>query len=193
MSVYSEASAESLSYDQLNQDLAPLELPVQLSYLHGMLTGCLVAGSHFQAENYLRSLLMNKSGADYRQSTNALFSLLAMTQTWLTNFGFDFHLLLPNDDASLSERVLAFADWCEGFMEGLDMGGLSLDDISNEDVLEAIQHIDEFSDIDSNDFDYNEEDEKAYFEVSEYVRLAVLQIFCDLNEEGSGRLEPVHH
>jgi uncharacterized protein YgfB (UPF0149 family) len=193
MSVYSEASAESLSYDQLNQDLAPLELPVQLSYLHGMLTGCLVAGSPFQAENYLRSLLMNKSGSDYRQSTNALFSILAMTQTWLTNFGFDFHLLLPNDDAPLSERVLAFADWCEGFIEGLDMGGLSLDDISNEDVLEAIQHIDEFSDIDSNDFDYNEEDEKAYFEVSEYVRLAVLQIFCDLNEEGSGRQEPVHH
>ena len=121
------------------------------------------------------------------------FTFRKLSLTELTNFGFEFHLLLPEDTSLLPERLESFACWCQGFMKGLDMADLSVDDIDNEDILEAIGHIDDFSDMDAADFDYEEDDEKAYFEITEYVRLSVLHIFCDLNETEGGRPEPVHH
>ncbi len=194
MSDYSEASAVSLSYEQLSEELSSLELSIDVSELHGILTGCLVFGGQFQAENYLRSLLLNKTGATYRQANNALFSLISMTHAWLINFGFDFKLILPNESEGLLIRVAAFNGWCQGFLEGFDMAGIALDDIESEDILEILQHMDEFSQMNAEDFDYeDDEDEKAFLELTEYVRLAVLQILCDLNEQGAGHQEPVHH
>jgi hypothetical protein len=194
MSDYSEASAVSLSYEQLSEELASLELSIDVAELHGILTGCLVFGGQFQAENYLRSLLLNKTGAAFRQANNALFSLVSITHAWLINFGFDFKLILPNESEGLLIRVAAFNRWCQGFLEGFDMGGIVLDDIESEDILEILQHMDEFSQMNAEDFDYeDDEDEKAFLELTEYVRLAVLQILCDLNEQGAGHQEPVHH
>ena len=193
MSVYSNAKEVPFSYDHFNQNLEVLDLPIDVCQLHGILSGCLVAGAPDQAENYLRSLILNRSGPEVREATNTLFSLITITQAWLTNFGFEFHLLLPEDTSLLPERLESFACWCQGFMKGLDMGDLSVDDIDNEDVLEAIGHIDDFADMDAADFDYEEDDEKAYFEITEYVRLSVLHIFCDLNETEGGLPEPVHH
>jgi len=193
MSVYSNAKEVPFSYDHFNENLEVLDLPIDVCQLHGILSGCLVAGAPAQAENYLRSLILNRSGPEVREATNTLFSLITITQAWLTNFGFEFHLLLPEDTSLLPERLESFACWCQGFMKGLDMADLSVDDIDNEDILEAIGHIDDFSDMDASDFDYEEDDEKAYFEITEYVRLSVLHIFCDLNETEGGRPEPVHH
>ena len=193
MSVYSNAKEVPFSYDYFNDNLQVLALPIDVCQLHGILSGCLVAGAPHQAENYLRSLILNRTGPDVREATNTLFSLITITQGWLTNFGFEFNLLLPDDTCLLPERLESFACWCQGFMKGLDMADLSVDEIDNEDVLEAIGHIDDFSDMDATDFDYEEDDEKAYFEITEYVRLSVLHIFCDLNETEGGLPEPVHH
>ncbi len=193
MSEYTEASNVSLSYEHLSDELVSLELPIDVSELHGILTGCLVFGGQFQAENYLRSLLVNKTGAAYRQANNALFALISVTHTWLVNFGFEFKLILPSTEDLLT-RVAGFNRWCQGFLEGFDMGGINIDDIESEDVLEILQHIDEFSQMNAEDFEYeDDEDEKAFLEITEYVRLAVLQILCDLNEQGRENQEPIHH
>jgi uncharacterized protein YgfB (UPF0149 family) len=193
MSEYSDATHLSLSYEQLTRELASLDLPMDVAKLHGVLTGCLVFGGQLQTENYLRSLLFNKTGGAFRSANNALFSLFSITQAWLTHFGFDFKLILPNDEEDIVSRVAAFSRWCQGFLEGFDIGGLSLDDIESEEVLEILQHMDEFSQMEAEDFDYDEEDEKTYLEITEYARLAVLQVLCDLNEQGAGSEEPVHH
>jgi uncharacterized protein YgfB (UPF0149 family) len=194
MSDYSDATKVNLTYEQLNQELASLELPLDVSKLHGILTGCLVFGGQLQAENYLRSLLLNKTGGAFRTANNALFALFSMTHAWLGHFGFDFKLILPQDTEDLMQRVSAFTRWCQGLLEGFDLSGLTLDEIESEEVLEILQHMDEFSQMDAEDFDYeDEEDEKAFLEITEYVRLAVLHILCDLNEQGAGSQEPVHH
>jgi uncharacterized protein YgfB (UPF0149 family) len=186
--------SNNLSFDQLEEKLDPLKLACGVSRLHGTLCGCLVAGGQLQAENYLRSLLVNKSGENLREGQNALFAMFSMTQSWFSHFGFDFHLLLPDDANNLEERVRAFVDWCQGFLDGFDMTGIEADDIENDEVLEIIQHFDEFSQMEVDEFDYaSEEDEKAFIEISEYARMAVLQVLCDLQAEGNESQAPLHH
>lgn len=193
MSVYSDTSSEALDYDLLSDELAPLKLNMDISLLHGLITGLLVSGSSLQAENYLRSLLLNKTGPENHQSTQALFSILTITQAWLTNFGFDFQMLLPHDDEDLPIRVEGFSDWAQGFIEGFFMSGITMDDIESEDTIEALQHFEEFSQMGLDDLEFGEEDEKAFAELVEYARLAVMQIFCDLNDDETGFSEPLQH
>ena len=183
---------EMPNYEQMIDDLSTLDLNLEVSHLHGLLSGLIVAGASLQAENYLRSLIMNKTGPSFHQSTQALFSIYTITHTWLNNFGFEFKMLLPDENCSLQERILAFADWCLGFLEGLNLSGLSMDDFENEDDIEILQHFEDFSDMDAEDLELNEEDEKAYLEVTEYARLAVLQLFCDLNAQ-EGQDVPAQH
>ncbi len=91
-------------------------------------------------------------------------------------------------------RVAAFVLWCQGFLDGFEMTGLDADSIDSEDVLEILQHFDEFSQMQAQEFAYeDEEDEKAFFEMSEYARLAVLQVLCDLEAEGKESESPLHH
>ena len=179
---YSESTHLLPSYQQVSDDLVVLNLPFDVAKLHGLITGFLVTNCSMQAENYLRSLLMNKSGPDYRQSTNVLLTLLTMTQTWLNNFGFDFCMLLPHDDTPLPERVMAFANWVSGFLDAINLSGLSLDDVDNEELVEILQHFEDFSQMEVDEFDFDNEDEKAYVDVTEYARLAILQLFCEFNQ-----------
>lgn len=193
MSVHSNTSSGALDYDLLLDALTPLNLTMDISELHGLVTGLLAAGGSQQAENYLRTLITNKTGPNYHQTTQALFSILTTTQTWLTNFGFDFQMLLPTDDEDLPVRVEAFSDWSQGFIDGLFMSGISLEEIESEDTVEALQNFEEFSQMSLDDLEFGEEDEKAFAELIEYARLAVMQIFCDLNDEESGFGEPLQH
>jgi uncharacterized protein len=180
------------NYEQIIDDLSMLELHLGVSHLHGLLSGFIVADASLQAENYLRSLIMNKTGPQFHQSTHALFSIYTITHTWLNNFGFEFKMLLPDENSSLQERILAFSDWCLGFLEALNLSGLSMDDFENEDDIEVLQHFQDFSDMDIENIEISEEDEKAYLEVTEYARLAVLQLFCNLNSQ-EGQETPAHH
>jgi uncharacterized protein YgfB (UPF0149 family) len=180
------------NYEQIIDDLSTLDLDLEVSHLHGLLTGLIVAGASEQAENYLRSLILNKTGPAFHQSTHALFSIYTITHTWLNNFGFEFKMLLPDEDCLLQERILAFSDWCLGFLEGLNLAGLTLEDFESEDDIELLQHFEDFSEMDAEDLELNDEDEKAYLDVTEYARLAVLQLFCDLNQQ-QGTDAPAHH
>lgn len=193
MSYVSEAQHALADYGQLSNDLAILELNLDPAELHGMVTGLIVGGASEQAEAYLRSLTMNKSGANYHQAMNALFSLYTITHTCLYNFEFNFQLLLPTDEAVLSDRLLAFTSWIQGFLKGLDMSGLCLEDFESEDTIEVLQHLEDFADIEIDGLEDNDQDEQAYVDVTEYVRLAVMQLFCDLQEDEADSKQTSHH
>src|SRR5262249_48962004 len=79
-----------------------------------------------------------------------------------------FAPLLPDDDASLTDRVEALGDWAAGFVRGFDQSGGDLDDDA-ADALDDIQRIAEVSsEADDDEFDF--------FEVAEHLKVAVLLI-----------------
>jgi len=98
----------------------------------------------------------------------------------------DFKLLLMDDDDPLSERVETLAAWCQGFIYGLAAGGIKEGSELPEDTAELLKDMIEISragnDVDDTGVEESDDndDEEAYMEIEEYVRMGVLLIYEEL-------------
>lgn len=172
------------TYHDFSQAIASLNLPISCSELHGVLCGYLVSGRYREGESYLRALLAKRDAKTTRAATVALFDVLTISQQQLKQFGFDFEMMLPTDEAPLTIRAQAFSEWCEGFTQGLTVAGVDFSQLQNEEAQDAIQHITEFAQLDYASLHVSEEDERALLEVTEYTRMAVLSLQADLQAQG---------
>jgi uncharacterized protein YgfB (UPF0149 family) len=181
-------------YDRFIESIAVLALDASGSELHGIMCGFLCAGADSQGETYLRALLNNKKDEASRAAFLAMFAVFSISQQQISNFDFEFELLLPDENESLIDRAGAFSKWCEGFTQGLSMAGVGIDQFYDEEAQDAFQHLIEFAELDTDSLDVDEEDEKALMEVSEYARMAVIRLHGDLvmNERERGGSETTH-
>lgn len=170
-------------YIEFSHAIAALNLPISCSELHGVLCGYLVAGGQRDGEIYLRALLAKREPKQTREAALALFDLFVISQHQLSLLGFEFELMLPDDEVALTTRAQAFSEWCEGFTQGLTVTGLDMNQLPTEDAQDAIQHITEFAQLDYASLRVNEEDERAFAEVMEYTRMAVLSLHADLHAQ----------
>jgi len=108
-----------------------------------------------------------------------------------------FELLLPDDEDSLHERIETLSRWCQNYLSGLGQSGLSGDATLAEDVSEAMRDLAAIAMADSGNSDdeldpyassIDEQDEVSFFELVEYVRVAVTLIYAEIklmnNPEG---------
>jgi len=95
-------------------------------------------------------------------------------------------LLVPHDSTTLQQRSLALADWCSGFIAELGMGGLQLDESTEAEIGEILKDLIEVTHIDEQ-VDDSEENEQAYMEILEYVRVAVMSLALTLRNSGSSK------
>lgn len=153
---------------------------------HGLATGMLCVDIRVSSDLWLKELLAESNPlTDVDKLT--LLALLEQTAQLLSEGGFEFDLLLPDDEESLSNRVEALRHWCLGFLLGLGFTR-SGDDWPGESG-ELLKDLVEFTQVDS-DVEGEEEDESAFFELVEYVRVAVQVVQSDLSAEGDA--EAVH-
>lgn len=186
------------AYPTVVSALATLSIPISASELHGLLCGYLVTGAQEQAENYLRSLSHSqRKGVQRKNARRAasvlLFEIYTVSQYQITQFGFDIQLLLPDDDASLYARTLAFREWCEGFTQGVTLSGALSYHLNHEETEEALEHLTAFAELDLQELTISEEDERALCEITEYARLAVLSIYNDLHQKKYKKKGKVTH
>ncbi len=165
----------------------------ELAESHGLLCGFLCRDPNGTAGEFLQHLgamqLVVSPGA-------ALESVL--TEAFESTVGqFDdedlgFRLWLPDDDEPLEERTIALAQWCSGFLVGLASGG-RIETLS-EEAKEAIEDLQQIAraEISSpgNNAAENEEDEAAFAEIVEYVRVVALMMREDYR--GPEQDEAVH-
>lgn len=180
------------SYETFNESISALDLPISGSELHGVMCGYLVGGDQRQGEGYLRALMLKKPEKTIREAARTLFSVYAVTEQQLTNFGFELQLLLPDDNAPLYERARAFSEWCEGFSQGMTVAGVNFTSLKSEEAQEAVQHITEFANLDYEEVDVTEEDERALMEVIEYTRMAILHLYSDIRSDGMRGTKTTH-
>jgi hypothetical protein len=103
---------------------------------------------------------------------------------------------LPHDNETLNARVRALASWCNGFVVGLGLGGLTLDAKSQEteEVLEIVR---DFIEIGKADIDVEvegdpETSEESFAEVAEFVRVGVQIVFEEIARARVGESATVH-
>lgn len=164
-----------MMYLAINEVLEQLDADLGAAEAHGMAVGMLSVESSADAANWLRELY--KDDSDIPESGETLLRDLFEKTRRELDYGieeFSFDLFLPEDDELLSERVEALRDWCQGFLFGI--GYLHASGDWPGDVGEIMRDIIEFTKIDSDSEDDNEEEANALMEVHEYIRAAVFTV-----------------
>jgi len=178
---------------QLGQGLVDA---AELAEAHGLLCGLLCRDACGDAGDFLGQLsamrLVVEPAAGLR---SALADAWRSTIAQLDDDEFGFALWLPGDDDPLEDRTVALARWCAGFLAGLGSGG-QIEALSDE-AREAIGDLQEIARAElsaaageRDESDDREEDEQAFAEIVEYVRVVALTMREEFR--GPARDEPIH-
>jgi uncharacterized protein YgfB (UPF0149 family) len=143
---------------------------------HGMLVGMLCGNQGIAADDWLVQALDADPDELADGDGAAMNALYADTRTLLKAADFSFELFLPDDDIPLTGRVRALCEWCQGFLYGIGYTGSQRR--WPDDCAEVLRDLADISQLDENAA--GEEDEAAYAEIREFVRVAVQLIHGDL-------------
>ena len=168
------------SYQLFSDQVQMLALPISSSQLHGIMCAYLCAGALQSGDAYLRALTINKRGESARVAAQAVFNLYTISQHQMDEDYFSFSLLLPDDEQALALRAQAFSEWTNGFTQTLLSTGIQPEQLFDEEAQDAFVHLEEFSELDYESLHVSEDDEKAFMEVTEYARMAVLRLYWDI-------------
>ncbi|MCG8436340.1 MAG: UPF0149 family protein [Gammaproteobacteria bacterium] len=150
---------------------------------HGTLCGILCTGNGSLCDEWINQILeeQDEDNALVRECRTVLQALHDETQRVLAGPDLEFTPLLPTDDEPLITRVDALGLWCQGFLYGLSLGEVGSVDQLPPDVSEVINDFTEISRVGVSDEARQEEDEAAFTELLEYVRVGAQLVHDELN------------
>lgn len=153
----------------------------ELAECHGAACGllCRRADSSLDAFIGLLDMLELVTGPG-TGSKLPLEELLNASRSQLVDEDMGLTLWLPDDDEFLEERTIALSQWCTGFLAGLGSGGGDALKAMSEDANDALKDLEQISRAEVMDTVESEEDENAYTEIVEYIRIVILMIREDL-------------
>lgn len=182
-------------YQTLQESLQRLDTEITPSEIHGTISGVLCAHPSVPPQTWQDHLWphWDKNDPLANEILAALNELHDITLQQLNDPACDFQLLLPDDDDSLDARVHALGDWCQGFLSGLALGGIKDFIDLPDDGREVAEDLVEIARAGSSyHLEGSEEDEQAYAELMEYMRVGVLLLNEELQPIRS-EPEPTHH
>ncbi|WP_010489362.1 YecA/YgfB family protein [Pseudomonas sp. S9] len=144
--------------------------------LHGLLLGRSCAGAGFEVDTWMVDAAELLGAAPVDNVRQALIGLQEMVKAELTGSEVTVVLLLPSDDAPLSERAAALGQWCQGFLGGF--GLVAGDTALSTEAMEVLQDLSAIAQV-QNALEESEEGESDYMEVMEYLRVAPLLLFSE--------------
>lgn len=172
-------------YTDFNDSLVRAGAESSGSETHGMMCGLLCMGKTAEIPLALGPQLLPP---DHSPDNPVILEFHAQLQTvheqtvqQINDSLLEFDLIMPDESESLAIRTEALAQWCQGFIFGLGLGGYREDKSGEGDAVELIR---DFAEIARAGYDddaaADEEEERAFTEVLEYVRVGVLLILEEL-------------
>jgi uncharacterized protein YgfB (UPF0149 family) len=186
------------SYAEIQRVLADERSMTDAAEAHGTLAGALCSASSYRFEDWLQEIL--PEGRVQSDSSSALRSLYFVTAETLAGAEMAFEPLLPEDGQPIDERTAALSQWCVGFLYGLGSGAIP--DVAKlpGEVGEVVRDFDEITRVGVGAGDSEEQNEAAYAELVEFVRVGVQLVFEELEAlraqpgdgESAGEPPPLH-
>ncbi|MGB1868705.1 MAG: UPF0149 family protein [Porticoccaceae bacterium] len=182
-----------MTFEQLEDLFYALKINANPSGFHGFLCGRLSCGAAEMQELIEASTKWLALAEDQTESAEtALEDFYAASLSNLQDLSFLFQPLLPDDELPLNERLVAIGEWCSNYISGLGdgMGAEFEVSVDGKEALEDIAAIGQISvDLESDDDD----GERDYTELVEYIRIAVQLVFADLHPELETDAQPTIH
>lgn len=161
-----------------NQNFGGIEEISSPSELHGLLTGIVCVTEAPSRDEWLQ-ILSTLSIPELDQEKLIMLADEAEDVFHaLSDDELDYLPMLPDDEHTLSERVQALADWCEGVVLGF---GLASGHI-RPDEQEWIEHLQDVAAVEFEDSDNDDEGEASYQELYEFVRLIPVSLSIGRNK-----------
>lgn len=159
--------------------LSELSVEIGSSEFHGLMTGYLSANTKSSSGERL-GLFEEWLGTRAEADGVAVFEKLFIdTLESLGEYSdFEFRILLPDDETSISERSDALSRWCTGYLSGFGSAGHYEQADLGDDENEAFADFSKIAGL-ADEVPDSEENETDLMEICEYVRISVLLIFTE--------------
>ena len=176
---------EKVEYDTLEESLKRCGSNWNAAQTHGLLTGRLaIAGVPAGPEWMLQVLEGVEEDNALRTECQKHLDTLYQSTFWqLSERLSEFEPLLPDDDDDVAMRTTALAYWCEGFLHGLvsaKHGDALKERLAAEPLSDIIKDMLQITRAGLDDAFDEEENESAYVELTEYLRVAAQLCYEEL-------------
>lgn len=167
--------------ERLEEVLRAAGLSCSAAVAHGVVSGCLVADASLSAQRLAEALgeRHSQAGHDMSAFLDVIESLRLDVLRSLNDADLGFEPLLPDETEDLAPRARALGLWVDGFLGGLGqtprLGGLK----PTPEGAEILRDFAEIARIDPEP-ETSEENEQAFAELNEYVRVGVMLLADEL-------------
>ncbi len=181
-----------VNYLPLSSALQRIAVGISPAELHGQLCGLLCSRPNFQFSQWLDMSLpelieaKGKGDALVGEAEILLQQLFMDTEADIQDQELSFQLFLLDDAENLVHRLDELAEWCSGFLLGLAMGGIKEYKGLPGDIPELMDDLVDISRAGHYELQDEDEDEHAYMELIEYVRMGVMLIRMELHHLHAG-------
>lgn len=176
---------QSIDHNELDALLRDCDSNWNAAQAHGLLCARLAVLGQDGIAGW-SSQVLAESGIHNKvceECASQLESLASTTSHQLISRGSEFELLLPDDEDPAAIRALAMGFWCEGFLHGLvaeKNNEVLKKRLAADPLADIIRDMLEITRAAAGDEADSEETEKAYFELVEYLRVAVQLVYEEL-------------
>lgn len=149
--------------------------------LHGVLCGMLCGGAPLRRDAWLQ---------EFNELVNDCVSLPVAVNAWLESLfnatlegltlQAGFQLLLPEDDETLEDRLLAMSDWAQAFLAGFAVIQRDLTRASDE-LQEMLSDISEITQMEQ-ELEDDGETEASYLVIYEHLKLGAMMAFEEFGQ-----------
>jgi hypothetical protein len=167
----------ALTFDDLQRVLVQAHALTDAAEAHGTLVGALCT-TDCSLDDWLGQIL-----PEGRAEATAAIRLRAIFDSTCGALGegtLGFAPLLPPDDAPIGDRTAALGEWCQGFLYGLGTGPMAEAGALQGDAAEVLRDFTEITHVDVDPEEDDEQNELAYAELVEFVRVGVQLVYAQL-------------
>lgn len=168
------------TYDEFERVLRDARALPEPAEAHGTLAGALCSSRDYGLMEWLGEILPDDSPESEALQSSVLQNVYHSMVLTLVGNDADFELLLPDDEAPLCERADALSLWCQGFLYGLGSGTTADPSTVSIEAGEIIRDLTDITHVGVEVDEQNEENEVAFAEVVEFVRVGVQLLFVEL-------------
>lgn len=178
-------------FDEIERQLVAAHALSDLPEAHGTLAGALCGSHQWGLEDWVREVFAEGRAGEAEPSLTAVFE---WTRHGLQQGGLEFSLLLPDDASPVADRARALGEWCQGFLYGLGCHPLPPPEHLSTDAGEIIHDLTAIAQVGIDAEASAEDNEQAYAELVEFVRVGVQLLFEELAacRDLAGREERPH-
>lgn len=185
---------EKVTFEVLDGTLKRCGASWDAAQSHGLLTGQLAIAGVPAAPDWLLQVLEGTDQANaLRAECQRVLDVLYQSTFWqLSERLSEFEPVLPADDEDVALRAAALGHWCEGFLHGLVSARHSealRDRLAAQPLSDIIKDLLQITRAGLDEESDEEDNESAYVELVEYVRVAAQLCYEELADIRNSRTE----